>query len=109
MIIDLVIAVKAGLESNCELEKLRSLKHPRIVQYFCHGFHSNKLYFAIEYIEGINLSSFFEANHIPLSEELIKKILAQLVSALLYCHEKDLIHLEIKLDNILIIQTNDIK
>jgi serine/threonine protein kinase len=44
-----------------------------------------------------------------LCQEFIQKILAQLVSAFLCYHEKGIIHRDIKLDNILITQTNEIK
>jgi serine/threonine protein kinase len=83
-IIDFVKAGKAGLDPNCELEKLRSLKYSRIVQYFSHGFHRNKLHFAMEFIEGMNLFEFLEVNQTFFVKNLLRKyLLSRFSSSLL--------------------------
>jgi len=59
-------------------------------------------YMVFEYFQGANLYTFLETrNFKPLREHHVKRIMRQLVEALIYCHQNRICHRDIKLENIL--------
>lgn len=75
--------------------------HPNIISSYNVSFITNNCYtFAMEYAPCGDLSGCVKAN--GLSEDLCKKVVRQLTSALEFMHSKQLVHRDIKLENILV-------
>ena len=89
-----------------ELQNLHNLKHPNIIRIL--DFLNNKTtnYIVLEYCNGGNLHEYMQKyinkNKTPLNEFFIQKILKQIAPALEFMHSKNVIHRDIKLDNILL-------
>jgi serine/threonine protein kinase len=79
------------------------LDHPNIVRYQEKGTDQEGLYIITEYIDGLNLKEFFQANPFAVKDKkFIDKLIRELLSALDYLHNNQIYHLDIKLENILI-------
>lgn len=80
-----------------------TLEHPNIVRYLSKGTDKDGIYILTEYIDGQTLSDFKLKNpDFFKKEENIRKLLLQLLSALDYLHNRQIVHLDLKPDNILI-------
>jgi serine/threonine protein kinase len=80
-----------------------TLEHPNIVRYLSKGTDKDGIYILTEYIDGQTLSDFkFKNPDFFKKEENIRKLLLQLLSALDYLHNRQIVHLDLKPDNILI-------
>ena len=91
---------------NRELEILHRMKHPNIVGIKNHIENKNNHYIVLEYCNGSNLENYLKQyktnNNHPLNELYIQKIMQQIAPALEYMHSNNIIHRDIKLQNILI-------
>ena len=83
-----------------EIKVLRKLKHPNIIRLKGWFEDEENIYLVLEYIPGKDCSKFFKHN-LPTKSQL-RKIMKQLIEALLYCHSRGIVHRDIKLENILI-------
>ena len=98
----------ADAEKNLrrELQNLHNLKHSNIVQILDFLYNKNYNYIILEYCNGGNLrdyvQKYIEKNKVPLNEFFIQKIIRQIAPALEYMHSKNIIHRDIKLENILL-------
>jgi serine/threonine protein kinase len=80
-----------------------TLDHTNIVRYISKGSDKDGIYILTEYIDGSTLNDFIERNpDFFRNKNNIKKILLQLLSSLEYLHAKQIVHLDIKPENILI-------
>ena len=75
-------------------------KHPNLVRFYKAWEENYYLYIQTELCE-CSLSEFTESNH-DIPETMVWNFLADLLSAIAYLHNRDLIHLDIKPDNIFI-------
>lgn len=89
-----------------ELQNLHNLKHPNIIKILDYLNNKNTHYIILEYCNGGNLheyvSKYIKKNKAPLNEFFIQKILKQIAPALEFMHSKNIIHRDIKLENILL-------
>lgn len=95
-----------------ELSILRRVEHPGIV-----GFvgaakpppHKEKeiVYIVTEYIQGGDLRMLLQRKGISLGWQLRVRIMAEVVEALLYLHDRDILHRDIKTENVML--TLDLK
>ena len=89
-----------------ELQNLHNLKHPNIVHILDYLNNHSYNYIVLEYCNGGNLreylQKYMEKNNAPLNEFFIQKILRQIAPALEFMHSKNIIHRDIKLENILL-------
>ena len=88
------------------LEKLKKLKHPNIVIFYQTIKKESYYYFITEYINGGSLSNCLEKYRKkykrPFSEEIIQYLMKQIVNALVYIHGSNIIHRDLKSENIMI-------
>ncbi len=89
-----------------EARALSKLKHPNIV-----GVHqvfedNDTVYMALDFVEGQDLLDIIEQGPNRFSPDDIKRILMQLLSAVAFIHDNDVLHRDISPDNILI-DSND--
>ena len=89
-----------------EINILMRLKHPQIIELysFCLT-DENEFALIMEYIPGGTLKEYIKKNK-KLDEEEAKIILKQILEIILYCHKMNIIHHDLKPDNILF--TDDI-
>jgi len=80
---------------------MKNLKHNSIVKIFESLENSKYLMIVMEYINGGDLRSFVRKKK-RIDESTAKFIFRQLIEALEYLHSKNIVHRDIKLDNILI-------
>ncbi|UCF65288.1 MAG: serine/threonine protein kinase [bacterium] len=84
------------------------LKHPNIVTIFDFGISNQAFYIAMEYVEGQMLSNFIRQHH-PLPFSLVIYILREILQGLAYAHRKEVLHRDIKPDNILVGNDGNLK
>ena len=90
-----------------EVEVLSKLHHPFINQILDNFETDTHFFIVMEYVCGDLLSFIRKRN--KLSESIAQIIFKQLIEGLKYIHKKNIIHRDIKLDNILIDTTNTVK
>jgi serine/threonine-protein kinase ULK/ATG1 len=89
-----------------EIKIMKELDHPNIIK--LHNLYrtNNHLYFIMDYCNGGSLSSILNDYKLhfgkPFSHEIIQHFMIQIVDGLKYIHSKNIIHRDIKLDNILL-------
>ena len=97
---------------NEEFEKLKSLDHHNIVKYYKSFIKDNSLYFIEQYIDNGGLDNLvvaYESLNKPIETKLLWNIFMQCISGLKYLHDKDIIHKNICLENILMNENTEIK
>lgn len=92
-----------------EVDILNQLKHPNIIQFYEAFIEEMKFGIVMELLEGESLRDFIRNQTRNLDEQFILKIFVQLLSALNYCHQNNLLHRDIKPDNIFITNTGLVK
>ncbi|KAG1862189.1 kinase-like protein, partial [Suillus subluteus] len=87
-----------------EIEMLKDLDHPHIVQYL--GFEETKTFLSIflEYVPGGSIGRRLR-DHGKFDEEVTKLFTGQILEGLEYLHSKNIIHRDLKADNILLEST----
>lgn len=94
-----------------EAINLASLNHPNIVNVYDCGVKGDIPYIIMEYISGVTLASKIsdfkkKKEYLPLNESV--NIVSKLAEALSYAHKRDMVHGDVKPDNVLIENTNRI-
>ncbi|MGX8793357.1 Stk1 family PASTA domain-containing Ser/Thr kinase [Oceanobacillus sp. M60] len=84
-----------------EAQSASSLSHPNIVNIFDVGEDDQVLYMIMEYVEGMTLKEYIQQFG-PIEVPLALDIMKQIASAIALAHENDIIHRDIKPQNILI-------
>ncbi|GAA5845101.1 hypothetical protein JCM9279_005433 [Rhodotorula babjevae] len=91
-----------------EIDLLKNLHHPNIVQYRGYARTSTSLYIVLEYCENGSLSAIIKKfGRIP--ESLVGLYTLQVLQGLLYLHDQGVIHRDIKGSNILATKEGSIK
>ena len=89
-----------------EVALLKELSHPYIVKLFDVVVTEKKLFLIFEFLEKDLRKALDEA---PLSAEQIRKIMSQILEALVFCHSRRFMHRDLKPENILIDNEFNIK
>ncbi len=84
------------------------LSHPNIVTVYDHGNDSGRFYIAMEYLDGGTLRDLMQSKG-PLSTREAVNIASQVLSALSHAHSKQIIHRDVKPDNMHIINGGQVK
>ncbi|GAA5901977.1 uncharacterized protein JCM6883_000455 [Sporobolomyces salmoneus] len=91
-----------------EMKVMEMLRHDNIVQYYGIEVHRDKVYIFEEYCPGGSLANLLE--HGRIEDEIIIQIYAlQMLSGLIYLHSQNVVHRDIKPDNILLDSNGTIK
>src|SRR5216110_2968534 len=84
-----------------EAETAAQLNHPNIVPIYTVKERDNLVYFVMAYIKGDNLGVRLQ-QHGPIPPVEVRRILREVADALAYAHNRNVIHRDIKPDNIII-------
>jgi serine/threonine protein kinase len=84
-----------------EAETAAQLNHPNIVPIYTVEERENLVYFVMSYIKGDNLGQRLQ-QHGPIAPVEVRRILREVADALAYAHHRNVIHRDIKPDNIII-------
>uniref|UniRef100_A0A8C6U9X6 Serine/threonine-protein kinase ULK3 n=1 Tax=Neogobius melanostomus TaxID=47308 RepID=A0A8C6U9X6_9GOBI len=84
-----------------EIEILKTMKHPHIVQLKDFQWDAENIYLILEWCSGGDLSRFIRSRRI-LPERIARRFLQQIACALQFLHEKNISHLDLKPQNILL-------
>ncbi len=82
--------------------------HPNSVTVYDFGIHKEQMYLAMEFVDGNRLSDIQEDNQ-PLDWKRACRIVLQITSCLEEAHSFNIIHRDIKTDNIMLIERGEIK
>ncbi|KAG7391537.1 hypothetical protein PHYPSEUDO_004607 [Phytophthora pseudosyringae] len=89
-----------------ELEISRSLDHPNIIKYLGAYETSHRICIVHELVEGSDLLEHLLENG-KMPEDQAAGVFRQLLSALEYCHDRNVFHRDLKLENVMV--TSDLK
>lgn len=92
-----------------EAQMSAQLNHPNIVQIYSVDSDGEKDYMVMEYIKGIPLSNILQKSPKGLKPSIAYYYALQVAEALQVAHSKHLIHRDIKPDNILILEGDQVK
>ncbi len=84
-----------------EAETAAQLNHPNIVPIYTVEERENLVYFVMAYVKGDNLGQRLQ-QHGPIAPVEVRRILREVGDALAYAHHRNVIHRDIKPDNIII-------
>ena len=90
-----------------EILVLKDARHPNVVNFVDAFFENNCLFVVMEYMEGGSLTDLIDAGEIP--EPQIATILLEVLRGLKHLHAKNIIHRDIKSDNILLGRDGQVK
>jgi serine/threonine protein kinase len=90
-----------------EANLLQGLEHENLIDILDSGFEHAHYFFIMEYVDGSNLEEYCRKQLLPLAEGL--ELATQILTALAYIHQKNLVHRDLKPANIMLNQTHQIK
>ncbi|KHO00773.1 MAP kinase kinase kinase Ste11 [Metarhizium album ARSEF 1941] len=93
---------------NREMNLLRDLRHPNVVQYLGCSSSSDRLNIFLEYVPGGSVQTMLNS-YGALPEPLVRSFVRQILMGLSYLHGRDIIHRDIKGANILVDNKGTIK
>lgn len=88
-----------------EAQAVAALQHPNIIQVFDAGEAEGFCYFAMEYVKGKNLNEIMEENGRAYTWRETVDIIIQVLDSFEAAHGKNIVHRDIKPDNIMISET----
>ncbi|HEY0802256.1 MAG TPA: protein kinase, partial [Steroidobacteraceae bacterium] len=102
--------LRADLEQRFARERdiLASLEHPHIARLYDAGIDPQGLpYLSMEFVQGETLTNWCDANRLEISARL--ELFLQVLEAVQYAHEKQVIHRDLKPSNILVTESGQVR
>ena len=90
-----------------EIKILKTINHPNIVKLYDYYETNKNIYIIMEYIKGGTLKQYLEKYKI-INESKVKEIIFYLLNAIEHLHKNFIIHRDIKLDNIMLENENNL-
>ena len=87
---------------------ISNLNHPNIIKIYCYYAYDNYLYNVMEYAKGGELTQYIN-NTKEIPENKIKSIFKQIYDAVKYIHNKNIIHRDLKTNNIVFLDEEKTK
>lgn len=84
-----------------EAKNVQSLDHPHIVKIFDSGKDEDLSYMVMEWVEGLSIEDILTQGQLPLDR--LTNIFEQICDAVAFAHERNIIHLDLKPGNILLL------
>ncbi|XP_060181749.1 CBL-interacting protein kinase 18-like [Lycium barbarum] len=108
-VIDKEKVQKAGLieQTKREISVMALVKHPHVVQLYEVMATKTKIYFVIEHAKGGELFNKLAKGR--LKEDVARKFFQQLISAVEFCHSRDVYHRDLKPENLLLDENGNLK
>ncbi len=91
-----------------EAETLKQLKHPNIVRIYGYGKEEPFYYIAMEYINGETVENIVK-RHGPLKVKHALFVLREIAEAISFAHQHNIVHRDIKPDNVIITPDSKVK
>ena len=95
-----------------EINILKALRHENIIRLEEVKMTNNNYYVVMEYLNGGDLKSclkkYMSIYNTPFPEEIVQYLMKQIVSAIAYIHSMNVIHRDLKLENIMVNFDSDI-
>ena len=90
-------------EARAEIASISKLSHPNVVGFHRAWFDAKdyRLHMLLEYCEEGDLHEFVKRNY-PLSEDLLRSLMVQMMAGLAYIHSQRTMHRDIKLQNVFV-------
>ncbi len=90
-----------------EIQTMAMLKHPNIVRLYDAAIDNEEVYLIYELIDGMTLRELVLKG--PVKEEETARIVKQVCEALIYAHNRGIIHRDVKPENILLTSEGEVK
>ncbi|KAM0872277.1 hypothetical protein ACQ4PT_038830 [Festuca glaucescens] len=90
-----------------EISIMRLVRHPNVVQLHEVMASKTKIYFVMEYVRGGELFSRVAKGR--LKEDVARKYFQQVIGAIDFCHSRGVYHRDLKLENLLVDDTDNVK
>jgi serine/threonine protein kinase len=85
-----------------ELDVWPRVSHPNIIRMHDYILNEQKIYMMLEYADGGDMLSYIQKINGPVAERDCKPWMRQILSAVAYLHRMNIIHRDLKLENLLI-------
>ncbi len=92
-----------------EIETLGTCNHPNILQYRATIEHKEQLCLVTEFAEGGNAFNLIKAFPHGLPLEQVEAIIVPVAEALIYLHEQNIVHRDVKPENVLLTDKNEVR
>jgi len=86
-----------------EIEAGKKLKHKNVAKFYEHFADNENDFLVFERVEGKDLFNIIDRRgFVPYTEREVRKLFKQIIKAVRYCHDHEIVHRDIKLENILL-------
>lgn len=90
-----------------EIEVLKLCQHPNIIRLLDVFENMEYIYIVLEYMAGGDLFNYLEKREFKITEDKARQIAHMIASALYYLHSYGIVHRDLKLENILMVDSNN--